>query len=272
MTLGLIPFLNCVPFFARLKESGFAGDFVPGVPSALNRMLQEGALDVSPSSSFEYAYNWNDYLILNHHSIASQGAVKSVLLFSPVDLVELDGRNVFLTGESATSINLLRVLLREFCHLDTVTDSVPDVPVEDLIRRNEPGLLIGDRALRMAQDVPTGIRIFDLGDLWSRYTGLPFVFALWMIRKEVVSHHQCDLQQLGEQLMASRSQVLNNPQPYAQQAAKETGFSVDTIIAYWNTIDYDFGPSHKQGLKLFFDLCFKHGLLKDQPMLHFLDA
>lgn len=271
LTLGFISFLNCIPFFACLKDHGFDGKFVAGVPSELNRMLQAGELDVSPSSSFEYARNWRDYLVLPEHSIASQGAVKSVLLFSPCELHELDGQCIAMTGESATSINLLRILLLEFYQLEQVIDRVPDTTIETLIGQKKPALLIGDRALKMAQNLPEGVKVFDLGELWMQQTGLPFVFALWMIRKSALEQYSTQLSQLGSQLMASRQQVLAEPELFAAAAAQKTGITSATIVDYWNTIDYRLGAAHQQGLILFFQLCAKHKLLKQEPELHFLE-
>ena len=234
-------------------------------------MLQTGELDVSPSSSFEYARNWRDYLVLPDHSIASQGAVKSVLLFSPLELQELDGQCIAVTGESATSINLLRVLLREFYQLEQVVDQVPDVTIETLIKQKKPALLIGDRALKMAQNLPDGIKVFDLGELWMQHTGLPFVFALWMIRKAALEKYSNQLGQLGLQLMKSRQQVLAEPDNYAETASQKSGINPATIVDYWKTIDYRLDAAHQQGLILFFQLCTKYKLLKQEPELHFFE-
>jgi len=98
LTLGHIPYLNCVPFYHYLKHCGFQGRYLSGVPSELNTMLQAGRLDVSLSSSFEYARHWRNYSLLPRHSISSIGKVKSVLLFSPVDINELSGREIAVTG------------------------------------------------------------------------------------------------------------------------------------------------------------------------------
>lgn len=272
LKLGYISFINSVPFFACLRESGFNGMLAGGVPSRLNQMLQDGEIDVSPSSSFEYARNWRDYLILPDHSISSQGRVKSVLLFSPVDLDQLEGRTVWLTGESATSVNLLRVLLREFCGLKQVEDRVPDKKIEDLVAAKEPALLIGDRALKMARNLPEEIKVFDLGELWTQYTGLPFVFALWMIRKDALSQHVDQLSCLGDQLMKSRQRVLGRPEFYAEEIAAKSQIDVRTIIDYWRTIDYRLDAEHKEGVTLFFKLCVKHGLLLQEPELNFFEA
>ncbi|MBW6510451.1 MAG: menaquinone biosynthesis protein, partial [Desulfuromonadales bacterium] len=150
LTLGYISYLNCVPFFGRLKEQGFNGKLVPGVPSALNRMLQQGEIDASPSSSFEYARNWRDYLLLPGHSISSVGSIASVLLFSPVSPERLGGVEIALTGESATSINLLEILLRDYYGLSAVVTTVLGTSVEELVSKGKPALLIGDRALKLS--------------------------------------------------------------------------------------------------------------------------
>ena len=270
LVLGCIPYLNCVPFFACLEDNGFQGHFVAGVPSALNRLLQEGGIDASPSSSFEYARHWRDYLLLPGHSIASVGEVRSVMFFSPVELNELEGQQIAITGDSATSINLLRIILREFYSLKNVTDVVPGEPIETLIARKNPALLIGDRALRMALKPPEGIKVFDLGQLWFQHTGLPFVFALWMIRKASFNQHADQLVTLGQQLLQSREQVLADPQNFVAAAVESSGINAEVIIDYWKTIDYRLDDEHKKGLKLFFQLCQKYNFLEDEPELNFL--
>lgn len=270
LTLGYIPYLNCVPFFHYLKKNGFQGEYVTGVPSQLNRMLQQGLLDVSPSSSFEYARNWRDYLLLPGHSISSIGRVKSVLLFSPVDLTELSDYEIAMTGESATSINLLRIIFREFYDLHDVTDVVPETSIETLINQQKPALLIGDRALRLATQIPHGMQIFDLGEIWYQQTGLPFVFALWMIHRSALDKFAAELAGLGQQLLHSRKQLSNEPYLLATVLAETVGLDAETVVDYWETIDYCLDKDHLQGLKLFFRLCEKYHLLDEEPELSFL--
>lgn len=271
LTLGYISYLNCVPFFHHLKDNGFLGRFVAGVPATLNEMLQQGKLDASPSSSFEYARNWEKYLLLPGHSISSIGKVESVLLFSPVHLSELSGRTISITGESATSINLLRVIFREFYHLHDVTDRVPETSIESLIRENHPALLIGDRALRLARNLPPGVQVYDLGEIWYQNTGLPFVFALWMIDRNSLEKYAAELTDLGQQLLDSCHQLISNPYPQAMVESQTIGLDVETIVAYWRTIDYRLEEEHIRGLQLFFQLCEKYQLLKGHPELSFLE-
>lgn len=269
-TVGHIPYLNCVPFFHYLREYGFSGRLISGVPSELNRMLQQSELDVSPSSSFEYARNWQDYLLLPGHSISSVGPVKSVLLFSPVPLTELSGETISITGDSATSINLLRVILCEYVGLKDVKDEVPQRPVEELIVQGRPALLIGDRALKVASTLPQGMFCFDLGQLWYQYTGLPFVFALWMVRRDSIVQFTDQLSNLGEQLTQSRNQFFADLDRIAASQYVESALTTQEKVNYWQSIDYGLGEKHNEGLKLFFDLCVKYKLLNEQPQIVFL--
>ena len=271
LILGYIPYLNCIPFFHHLKDNGFHGEFVTGVPSELNRMLQHGELDVSPSSSFEYARHWKDYILLPDHSISSVGRVKSVLFFSPLEMSELSGREVAITGESATSINLLRIIFHEFYDLHNVTDVVPDIPIETLIEQQEPALLIGDRALRLSKQLPPGMQIFDLGEIWYQQTGLPFVFALWMIHRNALDRFPLELAALGQQLHRTRQQLIDEPYPVAKSVAEKVGLDIETVVNYWQTIDYHLKNEHLQGLQLFFQLCVKYDLLVEEPELNFLE-
>lgn len=271
LTLGHIRYLNCVPFFGALAEQGFQGRLIPGVPSELNRMLHQGHLDASPSSSFEYARNWRDYLLLPGHSVSSTGRIASVLLFSPVPPEQLEGHAIAITGESATSINLLRILLKEFYRCYDVTDYVPDATVESQLAQRKPALLIGDRALRTAQNCPEGIQIYDLGELWYQHTELPFVFALWMVRKEVLPIFTQELDQLGYQLQASCDYVLKNCDYYAAAAGETIELPIQQIIDYWRTIDYRLDEQHQRGFLLFVQLCVEYGLLNEVPELNFFN-
>lgn len=270
LTVGHIPYLNCIPFFHYLREFGFSGRLVSGVPSELNRMLQQAELDVSPSSSFEYARNWQDYLVVPGHSISSVGPVESVLLFSPIPIEDLSGKEIAITGDSATSINLLRILLREFVGLDEVIDAVPQQSVESLIDDRSPALLIGDRALKAAASLPHGMLCFDLGQLWYQYTGLPFVFALWMARRDSVSTYEDDLKNLGHQLSRARSRFFSELETLSGSLCLDSGLTTQEKSDYWQGIDYGLGEKHIQGLQLFFDLCLKYKLLHERPQIEFL--
>ena len=267
LTVGHITYANCVPFFHYLDAAGFRGRIVEGVPAELNRLLASGAIDVSPSSSFEYACRWQDYLLLPGHSISSRGPVRSVLLFSARPIETLEGTEIALTGESATSVNLLRILLAECYGLRQVTCRVPDRPVEALIAEGVPALLIGDRALRAA--LGASGHVYDLGELWCRFTGLPFVFALWILRREAARTKTQEVAALLRHLTDARARAFASLEAVAATTPERLWMGEGGLIDYWRCMSYELDEQHLAGLRLFFALAVKHGLLTAAPEIRF---
>lgn len=272
LAVGRISYVNAIPFFHHLPQTGFAGSVTDGVPSELNAQLASGLLDLSPSSSFEYACHWRDYLLLPGFSISSLGPVRSVLLFSRRSLEAVAAETIVLTGESATSVNLLKVLLHEFCGAATVDCRVPELPVEAAIAAGESALLIGDRALRMARAVPEGVQVYDLGELWWRFTGLPFVFALWIVRKEACATRGAEVDLFRRQLAEALRKSFADLAGLAAAVAPAAPLAAAELVSYWrDSMSYDLTEAHLAGLRRYFSLCCKHGLLAEEPELHFAD-
>jgi chorismate dehydratase len=272
LRIGRIAYLNVAPYFHYLSQEGFAGEIVAGVPSELNSMLANGSIDACPSSSFEYGLHADDYYLLPGHSISSVGPVHSVMLFTPGPLATLSGAEVAITGESATSINLLRILLKEFCNVNDVSYRVPAGEVEDHLKQGQSALLIGDRALAAAKDCPPGFQMTDLGALWYHFTGLPFVFALWILRREAATKKIDELIELSGQLQRSRQKAFGLLSEMAAQLSDNTVFSAEQLENYWRGMSYYLDGSHIEGLRLYFTLCHKHGLLEKIPEFHFFPA
>ena len=269
LSVGHIAYANCLPFFHFLRESGFNGTIIDGVPSELNRMLASGEVDICPSSSIEYAKHPSDYLILPGQSISSIGSVESVLLFSSRPLSELNGVPIAITGESATSVALLQILLKEFIRLDEVICRVPDVSVEDAIARGEPALLIGDRALKMG-----GARLhekaLDLGALWHHFTGLPFVFALWTVRKDVAQRCSPDVAHFVEQLNVSRARAFRELNVVVNSCNEVSWMGTERLKKYLQSVSYDLDAQHLEGLACFYALLEKYGYIESVPELEFV--
>jgi chorismate dehydratase len=272
LRVGRIAYANCAPFFHYLRKVGFGGEIVDGVPSQLNQLLAAGAIDISPSSSFEYARNWRDYLLLPGQSISSIGPVSSVLLFSPADLSALDGVEIVLTGESATSINLLKILLKELAGCRDVVCAKSQTPGEEILARGGNALLIGDRAMRAARQLPEGMRVYDLGALWYLLTGLPFVFALWIVRRDVAEKNTAALVSFVKQLKAARHQAFTDLPRLARATQESSWYGEIALMDYWRQMSYDLEPMHLQGLEVFFELCVKHQLIPESPEIHFFES
>jgi chorismate dehydratase len=271
LRIGRIEYANCTPIFRALQENEPCDDyqFVGGVPVQLNAMLAAGIIDVCPSSSIEYALHPERYLILPHLSISSVGAVGSVLLFSRVPLEDLDGRNVLLSSESATSVNLLKILLEKrfgcTCRYTVNTSSF-----DEALREAPALLLIGDAALR-ASLLKSDLLVYDLGQLWHEWTGLPFVFALWLCRRQVAEDRYAEVGNLAVHLRESKERARKNLQSIAEISPEASWMGADRLVAYWReNISYDLDDRHLEGLILFYHYCAGLELLTAEPELHFL--
>ncbi len=186
--VGLPPYANVAPLVKYLNPSGFALE--PGVPTALNRRLLAGALDLSLVSSVAYLEHQDVLRVLPHFSVAVLGRVYSVNLFSQVPFEDV--RTVALTTESATSVRLLKLLLGEDRNYRREEGGL------ELLERYDGVLLIGDRAIQAYAGLikeppgcvlelperPGGLYVTDLAAAWYERTRLPFVFAVWAYRKE----------------------------------------------------------------------------------------
>lgn len=268
LRIGHIDYLNCVPFFRYLNPD-FSGDcIIKGTPARLNTLLADGQIDVCPASSFEYGRRWQDYSLLPDLSISACGAVKSVLLFSSRPLTELAGGPIALTGESATSVHLLQILLREYYGFADLGLHLPAYPVEEIIAAGEAGLLIGDRALKAAHS-KLAPYVFDLGSLWHAYTGLPFVFALWVVRRDTVRKRGEEVARLQQRLRSGLARALANLPTLADQAADCSWMSASELLDYWQAMSFALSDAHQRGLKLFFQLAVKYRFLASMPELNF---
>ncbi|BCS54273.1 menaquinone biosynthesis protein [Geobacter sp. SVR] len=269
--IGRISYANVTPLFHALSEH-FPCDgyrFTGGVPAHLNAMLAAGEIDVCPSSSIEYAVHPDRYLILPDVSISSTGAVASVLLFSRLPISELDGRTVLLSSESATSVNLLKILLQKRFGL-TCRYAVTSLPPDEALRESPALLLIGDTALRAAMTAD-GLQVYDLGSLWHEWTGLPFVFALWFCTRSAAAERCRELQELAGQLVIAKRYAERDCAVIAATSPEMAWMGRERLIAYWrDNISYDLTADHVEGLKLFYRYSFELGLIGVNPQPEFL--
>jgi chorismate dehydratase len=185
MTLrcGRIKYTNDLPIYGAFDRGAieYPGSLHANVPSRLNAMLMDGALDLSPISAFAYAKHAHSLLLLPDLCIGARDEVISVVLVSQTPPALLDGADIWVTRESATGRNLLRVLMERRYGI-TVHMVDHDDPLE-LARRGHCALLIGDRAIDALLELPREY-VYDLGRLWHEWTGEQTVFAVWAARRE----------------------------------------------------------------------------------------
>jgi chorismate dehydratase len=250
--VGAVSYLNAKPLYYRLTE------FAPGValemdlPSRLADRLAAGELDLALIPSIEYLRGAaRGYEILSGFAIAARGAVRSVKLFSRVPLERI-GR-LALDAGSRTSQALAQVWLdARFGVRPRRIESLPmGVPV--LESTADAVLVIGDRAMK----VPEGPfhAVVDLAEAWKEMTGLPFVFALWVVRPGV------DLGKLPEALARSRAEGLRHANELAAMYGPRLGLERAICYDYLTRVlSYDLGESEITGLRQFAAMAAELGL------------
>jgi chorismate dehydratase len=184
--IGKIPFLNCALFFHGLEnEPGVRLE--PLVPRALSSAAAEGAVDAGPVPLVTAWEIEDRFQPLDEFCISTVDRARSILLFSRRPVGELDGAEIGITRETSTSVRLLRVLLSRVWEVR----SARFVNVDR--SGNDAFLLIGDDALIHRRGVRDYPHVVDLGEVWHRWTGLPFVFARWMVRRDLPAEDQTRL-------------------------------------------------------------------------------
>ncbi len=261
LTIGKISYANVWPIFYMLEKDADCSsyEFIEGVPSALNQMLRQGIIDISPSSSIEYLKNPALYDIIENHSIDSNGPVGSVLLFSKKPLEELEGETILITSQSETSIALLQIICRKFYGLSCRYLQTAE-PIGKAIRSHTAYLLIGDDALTEAAKWPD-LHVYDLGQLWTEHTRLPFTYALWLLRKESRREKESLVNRFVSDLEGAQQHALADLKGIAAVSPFSAMLSENQLLNYWRGISYTFSTAHKKGFDLFRQYCEELGLI-----------
>jgi chorismate dehydratase len=245
LRVGCVKYLNARPLIR-----GWPGRVEFDHPSALCQRLAKGQFDVALVSSFEFLRN-PIYRIVDDVSISSDGLVYSVVVahrgaFLDIEEIELD-------PASETAVNLLRCLLAELGLTPRLTGAVPGSAGLPRAR-----LIIGDHAISFRQNHAGEFQFWDLGEQWKKLTGLPFVYALWLIRPEVPDAKSIALRlrRLRDENLADIASVV------ADVADNKRAITREFLDRYYHEhLRFGFGTREKQGLQTFADLCAKHGVL-----------
>jgi chorismate dehydratase len=278
LRIGCVKYLNALPLIR-----GWPGEVDFNHPSALCQRLANGELDVALVSSFEFLRN-PLYRIVDDVSISSDGPVYSVIVAHCGELSDI--QEIELDPASQTSINLLRCLLAEL-GMNPQLRNAPKAsaagvgsPLQDgfavanLSTPHGARLIIGDQAIVFRQRHAGEFQFWDLGEQWKKISGLPFVYALWLIRPEVV-----DAKSLAQHLRTLRDENLTNLDALIGEAVAGVGMSAVALAKanypvrsveldrkfltgyYRKNLRFSFGEAEKQGLEHFAHLCVRHGVL-----------
>jgi chorismate dehydratase len=245
LRVGCVKYLN-----ARPLVRGWEGNVEFDHPSALCERLAKGQLDVALVSSFEFLRN-PIYRIVDGVSISSDGPVYSVVVAHRGELSDIE--EIELDPASKTAASLLRCLLAELGSTTRLTSCAPENAGSSQAR-----LIIGDQAISFRQTHADEFRFWDLGEQWTKLTGLPFVYALWLIRPEVA-----DAKSIAQHLRGLRDENLADIRVIVSDAAdNKQKITAEFLDRYYKQhLRFGFGTREKQGLQTFADLCTKHGVL-----------
>lgn len=265
--VGRIPYVNCYPVYGAIDRGivPLNGTVVTGVPSALNKRMADGTLDISVVSAVEYARDARRYLLLPDLAISCDGPVQSVMLFSKRPAEELTGKRVIVSKSSMTSVALVELLFENVWHArpEFVAGDAEMSDIGGFDREaHDARLVIGDAALVLRGEarphrtdssrstgMPSYPFAYDLGETWKTWTGLPFVFAVWVAQRtapvaEALGVHAS--------LIESRNWGLDHLPMLAAQASQATGVSEPVCHEYLSGLDYGLSYEHLAGLTEFF--------------------
>lgn len=264
--LGHISYSNCFPVHSRFIDLPKAGDpeLVVGVPSALNTELAEGRIDLAPCSSIEYARHSDVYRILPDLVIGARGPVRSIVFASQLPPTELSGKTVAVPNASATSVVLLKILLRDRWQAETRFRWFDQRTEDPFDAGASAALFIGDVALNGIDANPA--HRFDLGSEWWDHTGLPFAFAIWQAGASAPE----DLRPVHRQLLESREYGLKNRQLLASRYARHFGLDSQFLASYWGALSFDLDNSMVEGLSTFYRLAAEIGEIESAPELRWI--
>lgn len=267
--VGRISYINVAPVYYGLDNIKKPDWFhmITKPPSVLNQMMEECKIDISPVSAAAYADNYKDWLIIPDFSIGCDGNVLSVILVSRVPLNELNKKKVVFTNESATAAALLKLVFIQngitpvikTCKVHTPDDIPDDV---------DAALIIGDAALTYVWDKYFPCK-YDLGAVWKAMTGLPFIFALWVVRKKFAEENQKIVSTVIDTFIASRKTGEQHIKEIIYSASQNIGIDIKLSEKYFNLLNCYLSPRQILGVETFFKGLYHNKIISEKVELNF---
>jgi chorismate dehydratase len=237
------------------------------VPAKLIDLFDAGTVSAALLSLVDYQNARTDLLLLPAGMIGCDGPTLTVRLYSRVPPSEI--HTLHGDTDSHTSLILAQLILRERFGI-----AAPLVPLaaregEHPSAGPETMLLIGDKVVNAAPDPAAYPHQMDLGEEWNRLTGLPFVFAMWMIRKDRAA---AEGPAIAHMLDDARRRGTAHIDPLLDRYAVEKGWPRDLARRYFTEyLRYEVTPAARQGLARFFNLAQRHGLLACRRAVEFFE-
>lgn len=242
--IGKIPYLNSVPFYTYLERRQFR--VLPVTPRRMGVLAEKGQVDAGLFSLVDFLRQ-RDAMELLPYCIATRDQVKSVMLFTNHGWKELDGKSIGIIDDTATSVKLLQILL------DKKYAVVPRFHRMHAGINNHEGfdavLLIGDEALRHKKRGLKGFDlVYDLAAEWYEWQKLPFVFAVWAVKKTM---HPDLRDELSSILSASLERGVEDLGAVGVAHARGLGLTEAESIEYLEGFNYRLGEREREAIAVF---------------------
>ena len=242
LRIGAVSYLNTKPLVHGLQQRLPTAEIIYDLPGRLADDLSGGDLDIALIPTVE-TFDRSDYQVVSDACIACRGPVFSVRLVSKCPSGEI--RTLALDEGSRTSVALVQVLLQK--RLGIVPD-LQEFPIGNSLDECEADavLIIGDRAMHVSQDHYE--EIWDLGEQWVDWTGMPFVFAMWTARAGL----DMDLTGIEGALSESRDAGVAHLEAIASEFSGELGLMPHQCLTYLRDhLHFYLGRAERQGMELF---------------------
>ncbi len=259
--LAASSYLNSAPLIWSFLNGSKRGqvEFIDAVPARCAQLLAESAVEAALVPVIEYQRIAGGVLVRDV-CVGSQKEVLSVVLVSQdTELEQI--RSVALDDSSRTSATLVKLIFREFLdHEPAWTTRSPDL--DEMLEQNDAALIIGDPGMTFPRQ---GLKVWDMASLWRKYTELGFVFAMWMIRDEAVETAAREVDFAG-----ARDEGVAHIEEIVQTYWDRIPMPVAELRNYLTqNIVFNVDESMERGLRLYFELAFKHGLIERVKPLRF---
>ncbi|MFI5152554.1 MAG: menaquinone biosynthetic enzyme MqnA/MqnD family protein [Chitinophagales bacterium] len=237
--VGVVSYLNTKPLLYGIRRSSVLEDIelIVDYPSKIATMLLEDEIDLGlvPVAIIP---QMKEYYLIGDYCISSDGPVASVCLFSERPIEEI--RTILLDYQSRTSVQMARILVRKYWKIDPeFIDAGEEFRMQ--IKGAVAAVVVGDRALEQRRISPY---IFDLGEAWKNFTGLPFVYAAWISNKELDPEFQKNFNEANAFGLK-----------HVDELIREQPFQLYDLATYFSkNISYEFTAEKRKGMALFLEL------------------
>ena len=259
--LGVVSYLNTKPLVHAFESGLIHHDFelIYDVPSVCARKLHAGETDLALIPAIEIARSPEPYAVVPGVGITSRGPVRSVFLALNRD--PEDVRTLALDTSSRSSVALSRILLEKQFGARVTETIEADPDVDAMLARADAAVVIGDIALELDRAV---YRVVDLGEAWTTWTGLPFVYACWTGRAGVIDEAGCSV------LREAKDLGLGGIDDISHSYATDHPHGPEFYAAYiTEAIHYDLGEPELEGMRRYYAYAEELGLIEKAPEITF---